>query len=361
MDQTFNFHMPTDIRFGRGRASELAALPQVAEKRCMLLVFPGLKRDDIIGALQTSCSYFLCPDEFEENPSYELVERLAAQVAAEQIDTVIAIGGGSSIDTGKAAAFLAVNPGWDPAAGKTATPAKAGIVALPTTAGTGSEVTPYSILTDPDGNKKILKHTTLFPRVALCDPELTVTMPGRVTSHTGIDALSHAMEAYFSTLCTGFMESIALSACRRVEKHLRTALAMPNDLDAREGMMLAALEGGLVLSQCGTVMVHALGYGLTKRFGYPHGLSNAILLAGFAERLAERGADRAKKVLDIFGGDLRGFITECGVEQTLPAGEVDDATLNTWIEAGYASYGRNNSIVPLEREDIHAILEKAIR
>ena len=358
---SFLFHMPTDIRFGVGASEKLPELPAVAGKRCMLLCFPGFKGDDLIAALGETCSYLVRPDAFEENPSFAFVQGLARQVAGEEIDTVIAIGGGSSIDTAKAACWLAANPDWDPSSTAEQRPAKARVVALPTTAGTGSEVTPYAILTDPEGNKKILKHATIFPITAVCDPLLTVSMPKRVTAHTGIDALSHAIEAYFSKLCNGFLEDVALSACRQVAKHLLGALETPESVDARAGMMLAALSGGVVLSQCGTVMVHALGYGVTKRFGYPHGLANAVLLAGLVERLAERGAARAIAVQETFGGDIWGFIADCGIEQRLPAEGLDEATIEAWVEAGYASYGRNNSIVPLDRDDIRFILDRAIQ
>lgn len=352
----FHFHLTTQIHFARGSVASLPELPEVRRRHCMLLGYPGFARPELVDALRRECASLVEPEGFEENPSYAFVQRMGRRVADEEVETIIAIGGGSSIDTAKAAAWFATNP--EEAA--ESFPARTTIIAVPTTAGTGSEVTPYSILTDEAGHKKILSHASLVPRVALCDPELTVTMPPRVTAHTGIDALSHAVEAFFARSCQGVLADLAKAGCRRVAEGLPRALAAPEDLDAREQMMLGALEGGVVLAHCGTVIVHSLGYNLTRAFGYSHGLSNALLLAGFVERLAERGSDRARWVLDVFEGDLAGFIRRAGIDNPLEREMISDETRRQWIANAYSSYGRAHCILPLELEDLEAILDRGL-
>ena len=300
--------------------------------------------------------------EFEENPTVEFARRLGQKVAKENVSTIVAIGGGSTIDTAKAAAWFAVNPTWTNGADPSeASVPMTTIVAIPTTAGTGSEVTPYAILTNNETHRKeILQHKKLVPKVAVCDPRLTVSMPAHVTAHTGVDALSHSIEAYFSKRCEGLLADFPLIACRRIAEHLPTAIARPDDLTARTEVMLAALEGGIVLAHCGTVIVHALGYNLTRVLGYSHGLSNSLLLAGFVEHLAQRGNQRAQNVLGCFDGDLQGFIRRCGITESLADQDISAQTRDDWLRSAYESYGRPNCVLPLEYADVADILDRAM-
>jgi len=193
--------------------------------------------------------------------------------------------------------------------------------------------------------------------VTICDPELTRSLPPHLTANTGIDALSHAIEGYLSAKCQGFLGDIAISTCRLIAEALPQTLKYPSDQQAREQMMLAALQGGIVLAQCGTVMVHALGYRLTHDYGLPHGLANALLLDAFVRHMARRGCCRAQDVLGLFQDDLQGFIRRCGIDTSQVAGRISPAQRQEWIEAGYRSYGRGNSLIPLDRDDIGCIID----
>ncbi len=135
-------------------------------------------------------------------------------------------------------------------------------------------------------------------------------------------------------------------------------LADPENVNAREDVMLASLEAGLVLAMCGTVIVHALGYQVTKHFGWPHGLSNAVLLGALVDVLAERGVGRAVVISQMMDGEPREFIRSCGIEETIA--DLDHGTLNAWVEAGYESYGRPNCVAELTRDDIRAILTRSM-
>lgn len=351
-DIGFSFFIPTNIMFGNGMVENLPELDAVRGKRCMLLRFPYLKRVELIDRLRSNADELVVAEEFEENPGYNLVKTIGERVARNKIDTLIAIGGGSTIDTAKAAAWFAAGEG----------PPATGIVAVPTTAGTGSEVTPYAILThEKTKRKQILNHQSLFPCVALCDPELTCTVPAHVTANTGIDALSHAIEAYLCVKCQGFMEEIALSSCKLVKDNLLKAIEDPYCLMARKGMMLASLQAGMVLAMCGTVLVHALGYELTRKYGYAHGYSNGILLGNFVKHLYDRGSRRAAKIMDIFNGDLNGFVKNTGIPVVLPHGSVNGEAVSGWVDSAYNSYGRPNCVVPIGKDDIRIILERAIK
>jgi alcohol dehydrogenase class IV len=153
------------------------------------------------------------------------------------------------------------------------------ILTIPTTAGTGSEVTQYAVLVDPSENtKRTIGGKGLFPVVAMLDPDLTVSMPRDVTINTGLDALSQALEGMLSRRATELGDMMALEICRLVKQWLPIAADSPQDVDARAGMMHAAMLSGCVIAQSGTTLVHGMGYYYTMEFGVPHGLANALLL-----------------------------------------------------------------------------------
>ena len=355
----FEFGLSTKIVFETGAIGHLCSLTEVKGRRCMLLKFPAFDAGGLLPELEAASDSLIIPENFEENPSVDMVRELAKSVVENNIQTIISIGGGSSMDTAKAAAWFAKNPDWNLTGENSVTVANdIDIIAVPTTAGTGSDVTPYSILTDSEHKKRILNHPSLTPTIALCDPELTATMPQHVTAHTGVDAICHAIEAYLSKKCNGLLADIAMASIDRGINALPVVMKDPRDLSARSEMMLSALEGGIVLAHCGTVMVHALGYCMTGEFGYQHGLSNAILLAAFVDVLSEKGCERAIKVSGMFEHDLAGFIRKCGIDEDIPA--IDASTLKQWTQAGYDSYGRGNCVTELTFKDIETILTKSL-
>ncbi len=353
---TFNYHMPTKIVFESGAAARLGTLDPIAGKRCLMLKFRSFHRDDIVRNIKDSASLLIVSDKYEENPTCRLIADIAQTLENEGIDTVIAIGGGSAIDAGKGALALLHQ--------KTGRALR--LVAVPTTSGSGSEVTPYALIADNEtGDKKDISKSGLavFPDIALCDPELTVSMPGRVTANTGIDALSHALEGYFTDACTGMMEALAVDGIERVRRYLPDALKKPGDIGARSQMMMGALEGGLVLTCCGTVLVHAMGYAVSKEMKMPHGLANAVFLAAFVERFAGRGSERAKRVLDIFDGGFRRFVDDSlnGANLVKMPGKLKDECVKLGMAKlrtlGDPSTCLPNSIIPLGEEDVHFIVE----
>ncbi len=340
------YSIPTKIVFGCGSVKELGELSYVKGKRCLLLKFPYFNREDIISAVKDSASALIVPDKFEENPSLELITEMSELLEKENIDTVIAIGGGSTLDTAKGSVDI-----LNSRIGKILD-----IVAVPTTAGTGSEVTQYAMITDTKtGNKYNSSKSGVFARIALCDPELTVSMPKSVTANTAIDAISHAVEAYFTTSCQGMIDHMAIESCKRIYKYLPAALKTPDDITARSEVMMGALEGGIALSCCGTVVVHAMGYELSKQLHIPHGLSNAVMMASFVELYAKRGCQRAIEIMNIFDGRFREFINEALDNKNLF--KLSTQLIEDTVKTGMTSYGLAKSIIPLTEDDLYQIVK----
>jgi alcohol dehydrogenase class IV len=218
----------------------------------------------------------------DENPGTRVCEEAAALCRKGECGFVVGLGGGSAMDAAKVIAVLAVND--QPCAtlfgNDQYTLPPLPIIAVPTTAGTGSEVTPYSVLVDEAASaKRTVRGAALFPAVALLDPELTVSMPRGVTIATGLDALSQAMEGMVSRQSCDMADPLALEAIGLVRRWLPVAAEHPESLEARGAMLHAAMLSGMVIAQTGTTVVHGMGYYYTLRHGIAHGLANGLLLA----------------------------------------------------------------------------------
>lgn len=198
----------------------------------------------------------------------------------EECDFLIALGGGSPIDSMKAIAVLSVNGGSiSDYMGKTIRGKIPPMAAIPTTAGTGSEATQFTIITDTEKDiKMLLKGTVLMPDLAIIDPQFTMTAPAKITAATGLDALTHAIEAYISRIAQPLSDVFALSAVKRIFTWLPEAYHNGNDEKAREEMSLAALEAGIAFNNSSVTLVHGMSRPVGALFHVPHGISNAMLL-----------------------------------------------------------------------------------
>jgi len=196
-------------------------------------------------------------------------------------DGLVALGGGSAIDTAKALAVLGPLGGRmrDYKVPRIVDEAGLPVVAIPTTAGTGSEATRVTVITDPDNDEKMLCMGLAFmPVAAILDPDLTLSLPPRVTADTGIDALTHAIEAYVSRKASTFSDQQALAAMRLIAPNLRRAFHDGEDRQAREGLLVGACFGGIAFSNASVALVHGMSRPIGAFFHVPHGLSNAMLL-----------------------------------------------------------------------------------
>ena len=219
-------------------------------------------------------------------PTDTVIEAGVARLSGHAYDCLIGFGGGSPIDTAKAMAILAHGRLTAPESlmrdykvPVAADAAGLPVIAIPTTAGTGSEATRFTVITDTErGEKMLIAGLGALPLAAIVDYELTFTVPKRITADTGVDSLTHALEAYVSRRANPYSDTQALAAMRLIGANLRTAYAQPDDPAAREAMMLGAMQAGIAFTNSSVALVHGMSRPIGARFHVPHGLSNAMLL-----------------------------------------------------------------------------------
>ncbi|MFC1916276.1 iron-containing alcohol dehydrogenase [Chloroflexota bacterium] len=220
-------------------------------------------------------------DSVSTEPTVDFVQEGLTAYRENGCDFLLAVGGGSAIDTAKAIAIMATNAGAIEdyqGAGKIPN-AGSPVIAIPTTAGTGSEVTPFTIITDTKRDVKMLISSPfLIPEIAIVDPSLTLTMPQGITAATGIDALTHAIEAYVSVKAQPMSEIFCLSAIELISGNLKSAWTDGNDVEAREKTMMGALQAGIAFGNSSVALVHGMARPIGAYFHVPHGASNAALL-----------------------------------------------------------------------------------
>ncbi|WP_136440133.1 iron-containing alcohol dehydrogenase [Pacificoceanicola onchidii] len=321
MSLTGNWSYPTAVKFGAGRIAELPeACAQAGMTRPLLVTDKGLadlpithQTLDILEAAGLGRALF---SEVDPNPNEKNLEAGVAAYRDGGHDGVIAFGGGSGLDLGKMVAFMAgqTRPIWDfEDIGDWWTRADADaiapIVAVPTTAGTGSEVGRASVITDSVSHvKKIIFHPKVLPSVVICDPELTVGMPKFITAGTGLDAFAHCVEAFSSPHYHPMSQGIALEGMRLVVEHLPRAYADGTDLEARAQMMSAAAMGATAF-QKGLGAIHALSHPIGAVFGTHHGTTNAVCMPAVLDLNAPLIADRFDRAASYIGveGGFDGF------------------------------------------------------
>lgn len=282
---TANINLPRILRVGAGASSELVAtLAELGLSRPLLVTDPFMVQQGFCERLQAplhsagvSCGVF---GDCVPDPTTDSVDAALAVLRGGDYDCLIGLGGGSSLDTAKAVAVLARHGGAMrdykvPRVVSSGLP----VIAIPTTAGTGSEVTRVAVITDTHSQEKMLcMGLGLMPVAALVDFELTMSMPYRLTADTGIDSLCHALEAYVSRRANPFTDAVALTAMASIHRYLRRACEQPDDREAREHMMLAATQGGIAFANASVTLVHGMSRPVGAIFHVPHGLSNAMLL-----------------------------------------------------------------------------------
>ena len=238
----------------------------------MMKQFTALLNENGIG-----CVIF---DGITGEPTDTMIENGVEMLKSSGCDFIIGIGGGSPLDSAKAIAAMAVNEGSiADYNGKEITGEILPLAAIPTTAGTGSEATKFTVITDSEkGIKMLLKGDVLVPKLAIVDSSFTVGAPKSVTSATGLDALTHAVEAYTSRKAFSMTDTLAVSAVKRIMKYLPIAYKEPDNSLAREQMSIAALEAGICINNSSVTIVHGMSRPIGALFHVPHGMSNAMLL-----------------------------------------------------------------------------------
>jgi alcohol dehydrogenase class IV len=278
--------LPRTMRIGAGASGELPELLAVFGLAAPLIVTDRFhlesgRIEPLVARLEAAgCRPRVFADTIPE-PTAASIEAARAFLGEGEHDCVVGLGGGSPIDSAKAVAVLAVHGGAcrDYKAPHVQDAPGLPIIAIPTTAGTGSEATRFTVITDETTDEKMLcAGLAYLPTAALVDYELTLTMPPRLTADTGIDALTHAIEAYVSRRANPFSDAQALTAMRAIAPNLRRVWADPQDRAAREAMMFGSLAAGIAFSNASVALVHGMSRPIGAHFHVPHGLSNAMLL-----------------------------------------------------------------------------------
>ncbi len=353
------------IVFGRGVAGEAASIARSLGRRALLVTGGDADRYGWLEGELNAAAVFRVRGE----PSIDDAQRAAESAKAAGCDSVVACGGGSALDLGKAAAALAANPGgvldYIEVVGRgmaLSFPALP-VLAMPTTAGTGSEATRNAVLQAPqEGVKASLRHPSMVPAVALIDPELTLTAPPAVTAATGLDALTQLIEPFVSLKANPFTDALCAEGIHLAAAALPRLFKDGSDIEARTMMSLASLFGGICLANAGLGAVHGLAAPIGGMFGAPHGAVCAALLPHVIEAnlraLPEGHPARAR--YELIGGwvDAAALVRQAGIPGLREYG------IEAWHfreiaqKAANASSMKSNP-VPLPAEAVAEILEKA--
>ena len=314
-------------------------------------------------------------DQVKADPDIGTVTKGVDMIQEFHPDAVIAFGGGSPIDAAKAIVFFAA---------KTCDVRECMFIAVPTTSGTGSEVSKFAVITDPEKEVKYpLVEDSLLPDVAILDAELTVSVPPSVTADTGIDVFTHAVEALVSTAATDFSDAAAEKAIKLVRRHLMTAYHQPGDMAARQGMHNASCLAGVAFSNSGLGLNHGMAHALGARFHIPHGRANGILLpyvmsfnAGCSESLTPV-AKRYAKIARLLGLEAtsvrqsalnlirtaRRYVEQLNIPSSIQAAGVDkaefEAEAEAMAEAALADRCTATNPRPCSKEEILQVFHKA--
>ncbi|HIJ79859.1 MAG TPA: iron-containing alcohol dehydrogenase [Deltaproteobacteria bacterium] len=284
--QSFTVTQPTRICFGENSINDLAALVEdLGGSKVFIVVDPGVKNAGLLARVTAPLEKNKIPfevyDKVDPEPGLKLADDGAKLAKKAKCDCVIGVGGGSAMDVAKAISILLTNGGKAVDYIGLGMIKKPGVpkIMVPTTAGTGAEVTFTAVfINEKTKSKAGMNGDHLYPEAAVLDPALTVSMPPHITATTGIDALTHALESYVSTQAHTISEMYALEAIDLISNNLGEAYANGDNMEARSNMLLGSLLAGKALATAGVGLVHAMAYPLGGMFGIPHGLANAVLL-----------------------------------------------------------------------------------
>jgi len=377
------FSFPTTILHGQGALTELSE--RIQEKKLMLVTDPGVVNAGVVEQaleiLAKSGSEFEVYDEVHPNPIEEDVEKGSEFYQNNKCDGILALGGGSAMDAAKAIRFFVNHPAplaqysvLENGAAKI-TGTLPVMYAVPTTAGTGSEVGRGAVITLRDtGRKTLFVAPPLMPTIAVLEPALTAKLPPHLTAATGIDAFTHCLESYFAPIYHPMADGVALEGIRLCLNHLNNAVKDGSNLEARAQMQMAASMGAVAF-QKDLGMVHSLAHPLSARHGMHHGLANALMLPdsmAFLEEanLNEKQQQRIDTVRTLFrevnrsgeslANETRTWFQELGIQfglqhHNIPAEDLDNMTDDAFDDPCHAT-----NLIALTRDDLAEVYQRAL-
>lgn len=331
----FYFKMMPKVKFGVGASDTASDLCKefggtkvflMADKT--LMQFGGAVR--IIHSLESAGIEYVLYTDIEVDPTIEAVDKIAKVLKESGCDLCISVGGGSTIDTAKAVCILHANEGTvkDYLYGGSKTVSVRGLplICVPTTAGTGAEVTAASVITYPEKNIKLsVTHEYLIPKGVILDPLIQASLPSAVTAYTGVDALTHAIESYVSLNANPMGDAFCIQTIRMIGENLRNVVADGSNIEARGNMAMASLMGGVSILNCGLGVVHGIAQSMGGIAGVPHGLANALILP-YAMRINFVGnLEKFKNIAVLLGENVTGMSLRDAAAQAAEAvGKLED-------------------------------------
>nr|WP_122012726.1 iron-containing alcohol dehydrogenase [Maliibacterium massiliense] len=366
----FQYCIPTRIVFGAGSIDQMNDL--LPEGNVLMVVDPIMTK---LGTAQQLAAKLTGRrveifDEVEPNPPFALADRAASIARGIEAAAVVGVGGGSSLDVAKAAAMLRTNQGSAVdyiRGGKKLRHHRAFLMLLPTTAGTGSEVTNTGVFTDLENHTKCpWVDQDFIPDIALVDPALTYSLPAKPTASTGLDALCQALESYWSQARNPITQSYALPAIRMVMENLREAVHNPQNADARAKMSAASLLAGLAMSQTRTTVCHGVSFGLTGQFNIPHGIACVVTLSAALRRnyaAVKEDIDLllpyiGYKTMEEFADAIDALMLDVDVPTKLSAYGVTRESLPSLAEGGANALVSKNNPIVFTAAEIQQMLEE---
>ena len=382
--KSFRMRMPDWVHFGIDVVNEVGVeAKRLGAGRVLILTDPGVAKaglvKNVLGPLKKNKLDYDVFDQVEPEPSIQCLQEASRLAKEGRFDVFVGLGGGSSMDTAKVVAAMMKNKGdVQEFFGVDNVPARGlPTIMIPTTSGTGSEVTRMAVFTDVEANlKRVVSAQNILTDVALVDPAMAKTMPPSITASTGIDALIHAVESYVAVNASPFTDAIALEAVGLVAENLGPAFARGDDMTARYNMSLGSLLAGITLNNAGVGAVHALAYPLGAEYHFSHGLALIVIFGPIMHYLAISNLPKYRTMAEAMGVDTEGLTpweaAEAAVEEmvalaqavklptTLSEVEADRSKIPEWAKAAHGEKRLlGNTPRQLSEEDITVIFERS--
>jgi alcohol dehydrogenase class IV len=345
MDGKYEFQVTTQIIYGRESARRVGEVAnRFGLKKVQVITDAGLVQSGIAGnvvqLLKSSGVQTVLFDKVEYNPTVAATDAAKKQFAYEKCDGVVAVGGGSPMDAGKAVGILAANPGSAAeylGIGKVKNPGVP-VICLPTTSGTSAEITDVAVLSQPEKKAKLgLRSPYVAPAVAILDPLLTLSLPQAATRESGLDALAHAVESYVCLNAWTPTEALTLKGIELIGRHLRTATHNGSDYEARDGMMMGSLLAGMGLHATWVNLVHAITGPLGGFYNLPHGAANAIVLPHAMRFLLPGSVPKFANIARALGGKVEDLSERQAAEKAVE--QVEELSRDVGMPRGLSVYG----------------------
>lgn len=356
----FSYKMPTEVLFGSGSSHKTGEMvKKLGGGKAIITTDNGVFDNGVLNNIETSLKEKGIPykifSEVEPEPTIQGVAKATEMLKSFNATIVIGVGGGSSIDTAKAVAVMGTNQGqiFDYVGFGLIGEEPLPIIAIPTTSGTGSEATFWSVLADKTNDiKASVGGWEIMPSMAILDPELTLTLPPRITATTGIDALCHAMESFVAKSTQPISEGMSIHAMKLIARSLRRAVTRGDDIKAREDMLMGSLLAAFAFNITRLGLAHALAIPFGAHFHIPHGTINAILLPWVMEFNVPAATDKYIEIAKIFGENIDGLTQIDAAFKAVEA--IKKLNIDIGIKDGLKDWG-------VKEKDLEMIAQKAYK